>query len=701
LAAAVAPLKVVKAALGDGAGVVGAAAFASMSSREAEMQRLDEICVNTIRFLAVDAVEEAHSGHPGLPLGAAPMAYVLWDRFLRHNPQAPTWPNRDRFLLSAGHGSALLYALLHLTGYALPLEELRRFRQWDSKTPGHPEYGHTPGVEATTGPLGQGFAMGVGVALAEHHLASCFNRPGLPIVDHYTYAIVSDGDLMEGVSAEAASLAGTLGLGKLIYLYDNNHISLAGPTDVTFTESVRQRFEAYDWHVVQVPDGNDLSAIELAIQAAREETSRPSLVSIRTEIGYGSPKHGTASVHGEPLGAEAVKVTKRNLGWPLSSAFYIPEEARLHFAASMEKGRSQQAEWERLLEEYARRFPDLASQLKEVLSGKLPEGWDQGLPVFSPAAGPVATRESSGKVMNLLAERLPQFMGGSADLDPSTKTTLIGYGDFGFDEYCGRNIHFGVREHAMGAIANGLALHGGILPYCATFLVFSDYMRPPIRLASLMRTHVIFIFTHDSIGLGEDGPTHQPIEHLASLRAIPGLVVLRPADANESAAAWRAAIECHSPVALILSRQKLPVLDSERYRTDPGLRRGAYVLEDSEDGRPDITLVASGSEVHLILAARDQLSVLGVKARIVSMPSWELFEEQPAPYRLDVIRPDIPSLAVEAGVPQGWLAYVDDVIGLRRFGASARGEVVMEKLGFSVENVTSRAMELIKRRKAG
>jgi transketolase len=666
------------------------------------MQTLDQICVNTIRFLAVDAVEEAHSGHPGLPLGAAPMGYVLWDRFLRHNPRDPEWPNRDRFLLSAGHGSAMLYALLHLTGYALPLDEVRRFRQWNSKTPGHPEYGRTPGVEATTGPLGQGFAMGVGMALAEHHLAACFNRPGFPIIDHYTYAIVSDGDLMEGVSSEAASLAATLGLGKLIYLYDNNHISLEGPTDVAFTESVQRRFEAYGWHVLGVSDGNDLSAIESAVSDARAETSRPSLISIRTEIGYGSPKHSTAGAHGEPLGADALKVTKQTLGWPLSPTFYVPDEARSHFAAAVERGSRQQAEWERLVESYGQKFPDLASQLKESLRGDPAEGWDRGFPVFSPAGGAVATREASGKVMNVVAERLPQFMGGSADLNPSTKTTLIGYGDFGFDEYCSRNIHFGVREHAMGAIANGLALHGGILPYCATFLIFSDYMRPPIRLASMMQTHVIFIFTHDSIGLGEDGPTHQPIEQLASLRAIPELIVLRPADANESAAAWRVAIQHQGPVALVLSRQKLPVLDAERYDIDTGLQHGAYILEDSEGGRPDITLVASGSEVHLILDARDHLLSRGVKARVVSMPSWELFDVQPAVYQMDVIPPDIPSLAVEAGVPQGWRAYVDDVIGLRRFGASARGDVVMKKLGFNIENITSRVQQLMTRsRRAG
>jgi transketolase len=666
------------------------------------MQTLDQICVNTIRFLAVDAVEEAHSGHPGLPLGAAPMAYVLWDRFLHHNPRHPQWPNRDRFLLSAGHGSAMLYALLHLTGYALSLEELRHFRQWDSKTPGHPEYGRTPGVEATTGPLGQGFAMGVGMALAEHHLAACFNRPGFPIVDHYTYAIVSDGDLMEGVSSEAASLAATLGLGKLVYLYDDNHISLEGPTDVAFTENVQRRFEAYGWHVLRVSDGNDLSAIESAIGVARAETSRPSLICIRTEIGYGSPKHSTAGAHGEPLGADALKVTKQTLGWPMSPAFRIPDEARSHFAAAAEKGSAQQAEWERLMEDYGREFPDLASQLKQSLNRELAGGWEQDHPVFSPAGGAVATREASGKVMNILAERLPQFMGGSADLNPSTRTTLMGYGDFGFDEYCGRNIHFGVREHAMGAITNGLALHGGILPYCATFLIFCDYMRPPIRLASMMQTHVIFIFTHDSIGLGEDGPTHQPIEQLASLRAIPGLVVLRPADANESAAAWRVAIQHQGPVVLVLSRQKLPVLDPGRYHIDFGLQHGAYVLENAEGGPPDIVLVASGSEVHLILDARDQLSSRGVRARVVSMPSWELFDAQPAAYRLEVIPPDIPSLAVEAGVPQGWHAYVDDVIGLRRFGASARGDVVMEKLGFNVQNITSRAQQLMTRsRKAG
>lgn len=658
---------------------------------------LDQLCVNTLRFLAVDEVEKANSGHPGLPLGAAPMAYVLWDRFLRHHPLNPAWQNRDRFILSAGHGCALLYALLHLTGYNLSLEELKRFRQWGSKTPGHPEYGLTPGVECTTGPLGQGFAMGVGMALAEVHLAACFNRPGLPIVDHCTYGIVSDGDLMEGVSSEAASLAGALRLGKLIYLYDNNHISIEGKTDHVFTESVQHRFEAYGWQVLTVDDGTDLNAIERAIYAARAETTRPSLIAVRNHIGYGSPKQDTAAAHGEPLGAEDVRATKEQLGWPIEPTFLIPEEAGVHFLKAVAKGKQLEREWDTVLKQYAEEYPDLARQYEQVMRGELPTGWDSDLPSFHSEEGPMATRDASGKVMNILAQRLPQLMGGSADLAPSTKTILMGYGDFGFGKDCGRNLHFGVREHAMGAIANGLAVHGGILPYTATFLTFSDYMRPAIRLAALMQTHVVFIFTHDSIGLGEDGPTHQPVEQLLALRAIPELVLIRPADANETTAAWRISVSRRGPVAMVLSRQKLPTLAPERFPVREGVAHGAYILSEARAEKPAIILIATGSEVHLALAAQTQLLQKGVPARVVSMPSWELFDREAAEYRARVLPADVPKLAIEAGVTRGWRDYVGgsgDIIGLDRFGASAPGTIVMEKLGFNVQNVVSRAMAI-------
>ena len=663
------------------------------------MTAADRLNINTLRFLAVDAVERAGSGHPGLPLGAAPMIYVLWDRFLRHNPHNPAWPNRDRFILSAGHGCALLYGLLHLTGYDLPLEELRRFRQWGSKAPGHPEYGHTPGVEATTGPLGQGFAMGVGMAMAERFLAAHLNRPDLTVVDHYTYAIVGDGDLEEGVASEAASLAGTLGLGKLIYLYDDNHISIEGETDLAFCEDVRRRFEAYGWHVLRVADGHDLPAIESAIRAAQAETQRPSLIMVRNHIGYGSPKQDTAAVHGEPLGPEALRATKQTLGWPLKPMFHVPDEARAHFKRAVERGARWEAEWQDVRSRYRRAYPDLADQFERALRGALPVDWAVDLPVFPAGTGGVATRDASGKVMNAVAKRVFNFYGGSADLGPSTKTTLVGYGDFGFDKAHTHNIHFGIREHAMGAIANGMALHGGVIPYTATFLVFSDYMRPPLRLAALMQTHVIFIFTHDSIAMGEDGPTHQPVEHLLSLRAIPGLTVLRPSDANETAAAWRVALEHPGPSALVLTRQTLPVLDPQRSSIHEGVRRGAYVLAEAEGGPPDVVLIGTGSEVHLALGARERLRTEGVRARVVAMPSWELFDAQPPTYRRAVLPPDAPALAVEAGSPRGWRDYVGDrgdVIGLNRFGASAPGPVVLEQFGFTVEHLVERARALVR-----
>jgi len=664
------------------------------------MNKLDQLCVDTLRFLAVDAVEQAKSGHPGMPLGAAPMAYVVWDRFLRHNPQNPAWLNRDRFILSAGHGSALLYALLHMTGYDLSLEELKRFRQWGSKTPGHPEYRHTPGVEATTGPLGQGFATGVGMAIAERFLAGTFNRPDFPVIDHYTYVIVSDGDLMEGVSSEAASLAGTLGLGKLIYLYDDNDISIEGNTDCAFTEDVGSRFTAYGWQVISVADGNDIKMIEGAIKTAMAEKDKPSLIIIKTHIGYGSPKQDTGAAHGEPLGMEAVKETKKKLNWPLEPPFYIPEQSLTHFRQAQERGAKLERDWRDLFDKYRKTYPDLSVKFEQAVHGKPPQGWSSEIPLFKPEDGAIATRNASGKIMNVIAKALPNFMGGSADLSPSTMTTLNGLGDFNFETPAGRNIHFGVREHAMGAIVNGMSLHGGIIPYGSTFLIFSDYMRPAIRMAALMQTHSIFVFTHDSIGLGEDGPTHQPIEQLSSLRMIPGLTVIRPADANETAAAWKLAIELHGPVALVLTRQKLPVLDPQKYPIAEGVAKGGYVLIDAEAGQPDIILIATGSEVHLILAARDQLITHGIKTRVVSMPSWELFDKQSSEWKEKILLPHMPKLAVEAGSPKGWREYVGDtgdVIGLNRFGASAPGATVMEKLGLNVDNVVKCSLSLLRK----
>ena len=657
-------------------------------------QRLDQLCINTIRMLAADAVQRAKSGHPGMPMGAAAMAYVLWTRFLKHNPANSRWLDRDRFVLSPGHGSMLLYSLLHLTGYDLPLEELTRFRQWGSRTPGHPEHGLTPGVEATTGPLGQGFANGVGMAVTERYLACAFNRPGLEIVDHYTYAIVSDGDLMEGVSAEAASLAGTWKLGKLIYLYDDNEISIEGSTDLAFTESVGRRFQAYGWHVQHV-DGNDLDGVDAAIRAARAETERPSLIVARTHIGFGSPgRQDTAKAHGEPLGEEELRATKEALGWPAESPFFVPPEALAHFRQAVVRGAEAEAEWARRVEEHARRFPEEAGRWRAMQEGGLPPGWEAGVPEFTPADGSLATRAASGRVLNGLAAGVPALVGGSADLAPSTSTYLKGYGDLGLGEWCARNMRFGVREHAMGAIVNGMALHGGIIPYAATFLAFSDYMRPAIRLAALTELRVIFIFTHDSIGLGEDGPTHQPVEQLLSLRAIPGLVTLRPADATETAEAWRVALQHHGPTALILSRQALPVLDRAKLASASGVARGAYVLADGA-WPPDVILIASGSEVHIALEAQRILGERGIGARVVSMPSWELFDGQPEAYRAEVLPPSVSArVAIEAGRSLGWSAYVGDrgtIIALDRFGASAPAAKLFEAFGFTPEQVAARA----------
>ena len=663
------------------------------------MSDLDQTCINTLRFLAVDAVEKAKSGHPGLPLGAAPMAYVLWDRFLRHNPADPHWPNRDRFVLSAGHGSALLYALLHTTGYDLSLEQLERFRQWGSQTPGHPEYGRAPGVEATTGPLGQGFGMGVGMAIAERHLATSFRWGDRSPIDHYTYEIVSDGDLMEGLASEAASLAGTLGLGKLIYLYDDNHVTLEGPTSWAFTEDVGRRFEAYGWQVLKVADGNDLAAIDSAIRAARADSAHPSLISIRTHLGYGSPVQDTREAHGEALGPANLKATKEKLGWPLEPPFRIPEDARAHLRLALDRGAQWQAEWEASLAEFRSAAPDDARRFEDQWAGRLPSGWSSGLPSFAPADGPVATRDASQKVLTALGPKLPALLGGAADLSPSTKTLLPGFPDYSAEDGVGRNFHFGVREHAMVAALNGMALHGGLIPYGGTFLVFSDYARGAIRLAALQKTHIVLVFTHDSIAMGEDGPTHQPIEHLLALRAIPELTLLRPADANEAVAAWKLAIERPGPCALVFTRQKVPVLDPNRFPIAAGVPRGGYVLQEGA-GPARVVLVATGSEVSLALEAQSKLAERGVAARVVSLPSWGIFDEQPEAYREEVLPPGVPVVSIEAGTTLGWSRYVGRhgaSVGIDHFGASAPGPVLLKEFGFTAEHVVEVALARLAR----
>jgi transketolase len=677
----------------------------------------DALCVNTIRMLSVDAVEKAKSGHPGAPMGLAPVAYVLWTRFLRHNPKNPSWPDRDRFVLSAGHGSMLLYSMLHLTGYDLPLDQIKQFRQWESLTPGHPERELTPGVEVTTGPLGQGFGNGVGMAIAEAYLAARYNRPGFEIINHFTYGIVSDGDLMEGVAAEAASMAGHLKLGKLVYLYDDNRISLAASTDLTFTEDVGKRFDAYGWHTQSVEDGNDIDAIERALRAAQSETSRPSLILIRTHIGYGSPgKQDSFEAHGSPLGAEETKLTKQKLGWP-PEPFALPEEALARFREAITQGQKSEADWSERFAAYRREFPESGRELEQALRGELPAGWDTAIPEFPADPKGLATRAASGKILNAIAPKLPGLIGGSADLNPSTFTALQNLGDFenpegdfsksqglsgGGCSYAGRNLHFGVREHGMGAAINGMAAHGGIIPFGSTFLIFSDYLRPSMRLAALMELGVIYVFTHDSIGLGEDGPTHQPIEQLAALRAIPRLVLIRPGDANETAVAWRVAIETRDrPVALALSRQNVPTLDRTKYTAAAGVRRGAYVLADPPQGTPDLVLIGTGSELSLVVAAREKLLERKINVRVVSMPSWELFDAQPQDYRQFVLPPDMRRrLAVEAALPLGWHRYVGDggdVLAVERFGASAPGNVVMEKFGFTVDHVVERAQALLRK----
>ena len=675
---------------------------------------LDQRCIDTLRFLAVDAVQKADSGHPGMPLGAMPMAYVLWDRFLRHNPRNPGWTDRDRFVLSAGHGSMLLYALLYMTGYDLSLDDIKQFRQWESRTPGHPERGHTPGVEVTTGPLGQGLGNAVGLAIAEAQLGARYNRPDDAIIDHRTWVIASDGDLMEGIASEAASLAGHLKLGKLTCLYDDNYVTLAAGTDITFTEDRAARFAAYGWHVQHVQDGNDLDALQAAMQAAIDETKRPSLIVVRTHLGYGSPEQDSFEAHGSPLGPDNVRKTKQTLRWPVEPDFLVPHEALAHMRQATERGQAWEEDWNSRFADYARDNQPLAAELERSLHGALPEGWDADIPVFPADAKGMATREASGKVMNAIAPKLPSLTGGSADLDPSTKTALKGLGDFnppreagedgqGSDgggwSHAGRNLHFGVREHAMGAIANGIAAHFGCIPYTATFLIFSDYMKPAMRLAALSGLHVIHVFTHDSVALGEDGPTHQPIEQLAGLRAIPNLTVIRPADANETAVAWRVALETRdAPVTLVFTRQAVPTIDRNLMASADGLRRGGYVLCDG-DADPAVVLIASGSEVHLIVEAAQRLRETGLAVRCVSMPSWELFDAQPREYRDSVLPPAIRArLAVEAAATQGWCRYVGesgDVMGIDHFGASAPGKVNMHNFGFTADEVCRRAQAVL------
>jgi transketolase len=672
---------------------------------------LDQLCINTIRALSLDAVQKAESGHPGLPLGCAPLAYVLWTRFLRHNPKNPKWSNRDRFLLSAGHGSMLLYSLLYLAGYDLPLDELKRFRQFGSKTPGHPENVLTHGVEITTGPLGQGFANGVGMAMGAAHLGAKFNKPEFPLIDHYVYAIVSDGDLMEGVASEAASLAGHLKLGKLIYLYDDNHVTIEGFTSLAFTENVPQRFEAYGWHTSTVEDGNDLEAIERAILDAQSIADRPSLISVKTTIGYGMPTAGTRKAHSDAPGLDAVRETKRHLGWPEDKDFYVPDEALTHFREAKERGAREEEEWNSLVEKYEQEHEDLAKAWRATMSGDLPDGWESHLPTFENAK-PIATRAASGEVINALAPHMPMLIGGSADLGPSTNTDIKDGGSFQPGSYDGRILHFGVREHGMGATLTGISLNGGLIPYGATFMCFSDYMKPAIRLAALSEVQVIYIFTHDSIGLGEDGPTHQPIEQLAALRAIPHLYVIRPADPHETREAWRIAIKRRkAPTALALTRQKVPVIDQTRYASAEGAQRGAYILAEAETANanagagnkttPALILIATGSEVSLALEAREALEKDGTPTRVVSMPCWELFEEQTEDYRNEVLPPAVTSrLAIEAGSRLGWDRYTGpqgDCICIDRFGASAPGDVALRELGFNVENVLKHARAVLRK----
>jgi transketolase len=671
-----------------------------MKSRITEnASELDQCCVNTIRTLTMDAVQRANSGHPGAPMGLAAAGYVLWTRIMNHNPRNPDWPNRDRFVLSGGHASMLLYSLLYLTGYDVSLDDIKNFRQWGSKTPGHPEYRHTPGVETTTGPLGQGVANAVGMAMAERHMAARFNQPEHAIVDHYTYVVCGDGDMMEGVASEAASLAGHLGLGRLICIYDDNGISIEGSTDIAFTEDVAQRFAAYNWQVLTVADGNDLAAIERALHDAQADTQRPSLIVLQTHIAFGSPnKQDSAEAHGAPLGEAEVCLAKGFLGCDKDLLFCVPEKVLDHCRRTVARGQASEAQWQERYAAFAKRHPQLADEWVNAISRFLPRDWEKNLLLFKPEDGSVATRAASGKALNALAQRIPTLMGGSADLAPSNNTFLKGLPEFQRGSYQGRNIRFGVREHAMGAIMSGLFLHGGIRPFGGTFLVFADYVRPAIRVAALMKLPIIFVFTHDSIAVGEDGPTHQPVEHLAALRAIPNLLVLRPCDANETVDAWVQAIRSNNrPVALALSRQNLPVLDPKQ--TGGQLARGGYILSDCQ-GTPDILLMGTGAEVHLALKAQKILAEKKIAARVINMPSWELFEENDADYKKEVLPPQVTArLAVEAGIPMGWERYVGlsgQVVGMTGFGASAPGNTVLAKFGFTAENVAARAEEMLK-----
>jgi transketolase len=664
---------------------------------------LDELCINTVRTLSMDAVQKANSGHPGTPMALAPLGYSLFTRHMNHDPADPHWPNRDRFVLSCGHASMLLYSCLYLSGYDLSLEDLKAFRQWGSKTPGHPEFGHTPGVETTTGPLGQGVGNAVGMAVAEAHIAATFNREGHEIVDHYTYFICSDGDLMEGVSHEAASFAGHFKLGKLIGFYDDNRITIDGSTDLTFTDDTGKRFEAYGWHVLHISDVNDLDAIDAAIAAAKAETDRPTMVVTRTHIGFGSPKkQDTASAHGEPLGADEIVATKKALGWPKpDEAFYVPNEALDEWRKALGKGAEAHDQWNAKSAAYAAAYPDDARELKRRIAGELPPNWESVVPTFTAENGSVASRAASQTVLNALVAVLPELMGGSADLTPSNGTAVKTWKNFAPGAYEMRYMHFGIREHGMGSIMNGMALHGGIVPFGGTFLIFSDYMRPPIRLASLMQQHVIFIYTHDSIGLGEDGPTHQPVEQLSALRAIPGITVIRPADASETAEAWKVAIKHkHGPVCLVLTRQKLGFIDRSKYASAAGLAMGGYVIADADDHKPDVVLMSSGSEVGLIMSAREKLAEVGVKARVVSLASHELFALQSKDYRASVLPAGVPRVAIEAAHPMSWYRWVGShgaIMGIERYGASAPFETIYKELGLTVDKLVETAKGLVKK----
>ncbi len=665
-----------------------------------DQAKTDLMCVNMIRTLAMDAIQKANSGHPGAPMGLAPAAYTLWTRIMKHNPKNPDWHDRDRFVLSGGHASMLLYSMLYLTGYDVSLEDIKNFRQWGSRTPGHPEYGHTPGVETTTGPLGQGVANAVGMAMAERHLAARFNRPGHEVIDHYTYVICGDGDMMEGIASEAASFAGHLGLGRLICIYDDNKISIEGKTEITFTEDVARRFDAYNWHVQKVEDGNDLNAIDTAIKTAQAETGKPSLILLRTHIAYGSPnKQDSHEAHGSPLGDEEIRLTKKNLGCPENECFCVPDDPIASCRSCVDKGAAFEAAWKEKFAAYQAQYPDLAKELADALNGVLPQGWDTGLPDFAGTSS-IATRAASGKALNALAAKIPALIGGSADLAPSNNTFINGAKEFQKTDYSGRNIRFGVREHAMASVMSGMALHKGVKPYGGTFLVFADYMRPAMRLAALMKLPVVYVLTHDSIAVGEDGPTHQPVEHVASLRCIPGMTVIRPADAAETVEAWKTALTSSGPVSLILSRQNLPILDRKRYPSAENLKKGAYTLSDFNGKPPEIILIATGSEVQLALTAGDRLAEQGIAVRVVNMPSWELFEKCSQEYKDSVLLPNIKArLAIEAGISMGWDRYVGDkgaVIGMNGFGASAPGNIVMQKFGFTVENVVNKAIELLK-----